>query len=107
MKKSKPVICKSCYDKGFYTVFQGSYALGDFPGDKNYFEAPTIQKRKCSVCNGRPRTYARKQLKLMLIGIRNGAFITPTLEKIMQWIETNGKKQTKTSPAPANEKPPR
>ena len=76
--KKKP-ICEYCYDKGFYTVFQGAVGRG-------YEVLPHPQKRRCSMCDGRPRAYARKQLKGMLIGVREGGFITPVIERIMKWL---------------------
>ncbi len=84
MKKKQP-ICKSCYDKGFYTVMKGWYGTDEWSG-KTYGEAPSIHKEKCTLCKGRPRAFARQQVKRMLLAIRNGGMITPVLEKIMGWI---------------------
>jgi hypothetical protein len=58
----------------------------DFIGDKGFEILPHIQKHRCSICDGRPRAYARKQLKQMLIGVRDGGFMTPVIEKIMKWL---------------------
>jgi hypothetical protein len=85
--KSSKVICRNCYDKKFYTVFKGSYGSADFIGDRGFEILPHVQKFKCPICNGRPREYARKQVKQMLIGVRNGGLITPVLHRIMELIK--------------------
>lgn len=44
--------CKYCYDKGYYSVATGgSYAAGDFIGDKDYKVPIKIEQRRCSKCN--------------------------------------------------------
>ena len=42
--------CKNCNNKGFTTQMRGVSGSGDFPGDKGYYEPPTIQKNKCRQC---------------------------------------------------------
>lgn len=83
--KKKP-ICKFCYDKKFFTVFQGEYSYSDFGALKRYETLPDVKNIRCSVCKGRPRVYIRKYIKAMLISVRNDGFITPVLERIMELL---------------------